>query len=333
MNILEERRTAEQRYRRQRNLLVIRTFLYLTSIVPAILVATNFEAFRQGAIHILQGGQEAPLVQQPVAAPHPQSAPIAAEPKPRERGIQQPSVQPPANPPTSRLSPSKPERLSERPLRVAAIADRVTKPAPAAVYVVALDVSRKRQSRPVQLQSADSKLQILPLDGVRVASDVVPSDGEFDAHHPAKISFQTAYQAWIEVSVDTSVRREDGSATIYLDFLVETNTGRPWPFTTKNLNKERKRTCAEGAQAQAVLANLEASKRELEAWFSAPVWKLYPEAKRRQSRLAEVSAAIPRQKEYVSALEANLKAVDELLELALSLDGARLRIVELDAQQ
>ena len=74
MSVLEDRQNADQRYRRQRNLLIIRAILYLISIVPAILIASNFEAFRYRAIRILQGGQHTQRADQPVAPPQPQAA-------------------------------------------------------------------------------------------------------------------------------------------------------------------------------------------------------------------------------------------------------------------
>jgi hypothetical protein len=50
MGIADERRIAELRYRRSRNRNLIRAIGYLSSLIPAILIAFNFEAFRRYVI-------------------------------------------------------------------------------------------------------------------------------------------------------------------------------------------------------------------------------------------------------------------------------------------
>lgn len=307
--------------------------MYVLSVVPAILIALNFESFRGYAIRTLQGGQTTTPVQQPAGAPQTQSTPIAAGEKSGEHGVRQPAIQSPTIPAKSHGMQFGQEQPPRRPDRVPAINARVTKPAQTVDYEVTLDLSRKRQRIPIDLRGSDMKLRILPLEGVRVASELRPSNGTFDAQHPASISFQTTNPARIKVSVKTATQDDSKSATIILDFSVESNTGRQLDFTTSNLDRIRNRITSQGLRAQSALADIEAEKRQLEAWVNSPGLKSLWEVKRGQARVVELHAAIPAATQVVSALQLQLEAVEELIELARSLDGAKLRIADMDAQK
>jgi hypothetical protein len=330
MSILVERRTAEERYRRQRNRLIIRTTLYAISIVPTILVALNFESFRQGAIRVLGGGEVARAV-----APATTAKPVQPLEPSNPVPPKMPSDRPPADSMSARpdrryLAPSTPDPPPLPPIRILSDDDRIVDKTRPTIYVLSLKLARKRQRCPVELRNPDSKLQVLPSDDFDMEFKIEPDDGTFDAQHPAVISFPTANPARIEVSIDEVVDG-DKSAIINLDFLVESDSGRSVPLSSTNLQGICGRTESQGRKVQAALAAMEAEEIELESWVNSSVPVPYMTLKGGQTRIAQLNVAIPAAAQQVAVLTNRLQSVKELIELADSLDGSELKIAEIDA--
>ena len=352
MSILERHPYSEQRNRGQRKLPIVPAILYLTSIVPALVIGLNFEAFRHAAIRIL-GGQSTPPAEQPIAAPPiqlPSTTQVAeaqpSEPVKPKAGIWQPAIvkpaktQPattqsataqPARPFEPPVAESPPEPMLRPPLRVAPAIARIAGPSPAADHVLPLKLSHRRQRYPIELRYPGSRLQILPLkdlEDVNVAYEIRPADGTFDDLHPAVIWFQTTNPARIEISLDCA--GEGTIATkVCLDFLVNDDDGRSVPFTSTKLADCRRRTVALGRKVESALVSMVAERRQLEALVYSSVPMAYLDLERGEARLVELQSAIPAASERHADLTNQLGALNELTALADSLGGTQLRLREI----
>ena len=149
----------------------------------------------------------------------------------------------------------------------------------------------------------------------------------FGPSTPCGLPFKTTNPARIKVSIETD-QDDIRSATINCEFSVESDTGRLLPFTTSNVDRIHNRIISQRRKAQNSLANMEAEKRELEAWVNSPGLKPLWEVKRGQRAVVELNAAIPAATQALSVLDVQLRAVEELVELAKSLNGAKLNVVE-----
>ena len=130
-------------------------------------------------------------------------------------------------------------------------------------------------------------------------------------------------------------RMDDGDsvAVITLDYLVQTDAGPPIALSTNNLRSIRRRTEAHGRNLQISLDRMQAERHKLKSWVNSSVPVPYLTLKRGEARIVALNVAIPATSQQLAILKSRLKAVRELIELADTLNGSRLKIAEVDAIQ
>jgi len=318
MGIADERRIAELRHRRSRNKSLIYAIGYITSIIPAIILAFNFEAFRQYVI-VAFGGHVEPVVQQQVVAKVP-TVPVR----------RQPIADRPARRANTRVaSVQQPTRIEVQPAPIVRRQPQRLLPAePKPDYEITLDLRKQRQRFPVELDYDTARVRVLPID-INQHPTMTPTDGTFDAQHSLTIAFSASFKPWITVSLD-----KVGDATVVnLVYQVESNAGRPLPFATTNLAIIRRKIVRKGQQAVAAVARLENEQVKVKAYLDAPGGKLWTEKKQAFLRSKELPSLISAARVPVATLEADLRFTDELIALANSIHGKKLRVVVDDAQR
>jgi hypothetical protein len=313
MGIADERRIAELRHRRSRNQLLFRTIGYVSSLIPAILIAFNFEAFRQYVITAFGGHVEQQVVTQPVA-----TIEKPERPSPVARSTPPPTVRV-----ANTVRPVPRERVVVQPVPIRRQPVRLLEPVQEVKpdYEITLDLSKRRQRFPVELEFETARLRVLPVE-LSHRPTMTPSDGSFDGQHPLTLAFSASFKPSITVSLD----RVGENTVVSLEYRVESNAGQR-NFTTTNLAVIRRKVVKSGQQAMAAVARLNAEQVRVKAYLSAPGGKLWNVKKQATLRDGELPALIADAKKQVATIEANLKATDELIELADSIDGAKLGLV------
>lgn len=331
MGISDDRRMAELRYRRQRNKHLVMAIGYITSTIPAILIAMNFETCRQYALSAL-GGKDATVqssvIPQPAVVITPPAAP--AQRTPRERPTQ------PSRPTLATNEPLRQQRqINEpkffdegvelpanprRPLQLLP-GQRPAKPVVEEKpdYVIKFDLERPRQYvqiKPLQngekicLQEGDAQ-QHIPIDynGLFLTKDA-DTELVFDESFRPRVTF--------------SIEERTSGDVILLVYEVDSVSGKPLPFTTSNLNRIRRKTMDRGQNAQGQLSAMEAELAHKTRWLQTWSGKLWTEKRAAERRIAELPGLIKAQAQVVSSIQSDLSSLDELIELAKSVHGSSL---------
>jgi hypothetical protein len=305
MGIADERRLAELRYRSSRNRVIIRVIAYVSSIIPAILLFINFEAFREYAI-VKLGGQ--PVVQANVVA-EPKQEPVSRpQPEPRQNI----SRQAPLVPIRQTRVEARPVPVRRQPVRLLpSSAPQEVKPD----FEITIDLSKSRQRYPIE----STQVRVLPLDGATMS----PREGVLDAQNPVTLTFSARFDPRITLTLDDN---------IWLTYEVESASGKLIPFTTTNLNSIRRKVLRNGKQAVASVARLEAEKAKVDTYLSASGGKLWNEKKAATIRAKQLPGLLAAARKRVNTLEVDLRAVESLIELANGVDGTKVGFVTSDRQ-
>lgn len=322
---------AELRYRRQRNKHMVMAIGYITSTIPAILIAMNFETCRQYALSALGGKdatiqagvvpQPAVVITQPVAparraAPERLTQPLRPtlatnEPLRQQRQNSEPKffdegVELPANP--------------RRPLQLLP-GQRPAKPAVEEKpdYFIKFDLERPRQYVQIKPLQAGEKICLQEGD----AQQHIPIDynGLFLTKESAtELVFDESFRARVTFSIE---ERTSGDV-IMLVYEVDSVSGKPLPFTTSNLNRIRRKTIERGQGAQGQLTAMEAELAHKTRWLQTWSGKLWTEKRAAEQRVAVLPGLIKAQTQVVASIQSDLSSQDELIELARSVHGSSL---------
>lgn len=328
MGISDDRRMAELRYRRQRNKHLVMAVGYITSVIPAILIAINFETCRQYALSALGGKDatvQAGVVPQPTVAAAEPAAPVPSRRQPRTTppppttlalNVQQRQIAEPKFFEDGVEIPAKPRQpqqlLSNR--RPAEPVERV-KPD----YVIKFDLGRPRQYVQIQPLKDGEKIRLEEAD----AQQHIPIDyaGLFlvkDAD--TELVFDDTFRPRATLSIET---RTSGDV-IVLVYEVNSVSGKVLPFTTSNLNRIRRKTLDRGQNAQGQLSAMETELAHKTRWLQTWSGKLWTEKRAAERRIAELPQLIAAQKVIVASIQSDLASLDNLIELSNSVHGSSL---------
>lgn len=301
---------AELRYRRGRNRARFRVIAYFTSIIPAALIAFNFEAFRQFVITAF-GGQ---VVEQPQPQQQQQLQAQVVVPRATVRQQQRPAerVERPRRP---EPKPAPMRRMESAPPPVAAnilpkSTPVVTKP-PEPVAKFALDLTKRKQTIPIDV-APGRRLRIEAAGGsCEIAGDV-----------PGVLSFGDEFHPRAEIELQ---ERTEG-AVIVITFVVDTVGGRPLPFTVSNLTNIRRRVARRASTAAATVASLEAEKMQIDAYLNSSRGKLVTTKRAAEARQAELPRLIAAAKAGSESANNELAAIERLLSKAMTASGSQVDV-------
>jgi hypothetical protein len=307
MGIADERRLAELRYKQSRNRALFRAIGYTASLIPAILVAMNFEAFRSYVLGAFGGVPIETVQQSRVATPSKQPQPRIVrrtEPPPRQY-IPRVSHATPRKPITPPMAPRQPVQLLPA-------QDELARKQTESDYVVTLDLSERLQRFSIEPLTPDQGLRIrTTFAGVtQVTSDA-----------PARINLNGPYNPRIEVSVEVR-----GKTILVLEYAVDSERGKPIALTPSNLGSIRRRIMRRGGRAAATLGNLEAEKIHTEAYLASSQAKLWTEKRDAEMRIKKLPALIEAARVPVAQLQAELSTVDELIQLVEQISGKEIEV-------
>lgn len=293
MGILEERRIAELRYRRERNRLFVRTLFYVTSIIPALLLFVYFELLRERAIVVL-GGNPSPQGQpqdQPSPRPSP-PPPVDVTPRRLPQEQEPDQVVPRWQPlPRAHLN-SPPRRLHRNEPKTAEEPQSQT---------ITLDLTNHSQRIPLRIKAP---VRIARFDGY--SHHLKPPDGTLNPG--AKVVVMGPRP------ITLTVKFVGGSLTITPT--VKTDAGDPIPFTTTNLSSIVNGIIRKGQQATSQVEALKAEKKQLVAWLNTPGPKALAMRGQVRMRVQELDHLIPEGEKVVADLKTELNVTKQLVDLA-----------------
>jgi len=313
LGIYDERRLAELRYKQSRNRSLFRAVGYVTSLIPAILIALNFDSFRSYVLGAFGGVPIETIQQQPVQQPPPRIV--------RDRPSRQ-QTEPQVRVSHATLRKSTPrnvtpppffddEQLPAKPRQPVQLLPpkhdsprQQTKPN----YVIALDLSEKIQRFPLRSLTPEEALTIrTTFAGITHLAPGEP--GRIDLHGP--------YNPRIEFSIE--VRSE---TILVLEYLVDSEQGKSIPLTSPNLGSIRRRIMRKGERAMAILKTLQAEKLHLDAYLASSQAKLWTEKRAAEMRVKKLPRLIEAAQAPVNQLADELSTVDRLIDMVESVHGS-----------
>ena len=306
----------------ERNRLIIRSLLTLTSIATAILLAWNLEESRGLAARSLRGGHARRLEELP-RMPH-----TAGELTPKPVVSEGPILSGGEKSESKKwqqghsANPDVETTWEESTTLVTPIATKDVYPGPCRKYTITLDLEKRRQRFAIDLQGRDAVLRVVPFPEAKQVIKLSRGDGRFDSQSSATVEFNGPRKAWMEVSL----RRNADKAIVLLECFVESHSG-PVPFTTTHLNRVRRDVEMSLRQCETAVHSMQNEKGNLRSWLHVNRSKLWFEKWMVVARLDFLSHSLPEAERQLSATAAELGAVDALLKSAHAVNGVRLQLV------
>ena len=233
--------------------------------------------------------------------------------------VQQPSVVPSAPTPHRQTERARPQRGPIEP--VEPDVDYNPQP-PRSIERQSVEKSRPSQSITLDLEgksqheaiTLSGQLCVARIEGIRYT--LKPTDGCLAAGDVVA----TLDGPWpILLTISLESRSRDRFLVVVPT--VMNNVEKPVPFTTKNLQLIIGRIQKSGRRESNRLASMQVEIARLQAFVRSLGYKVTLERRRAEARINELDVMIQQSQRLVAALEAELKATQELLEIAQRLHG------------
>jgi hypothetical protein len=302
MGIADERRMAELRYRRSRNKALMHAVGYITSIIPAVLIAFNFEAFREYVVVAFGGRLDRPS-QVAAAASQPAPSPVRrpAEPRRVEQPRREPRVEPQQPVPVRNVQPTRAVVKPPKP--------QDTKPD----LTFILDLDRKRQ--------------VVIVPGIGPGQHVLlkrDRDDECKVSYGSEVAM--SFGGEFNPRAVLSLEDKEAGATLTIEYVVDSLSGRQLPFTKPNLAAIRRRTARNATKSISVLSALEAEQSKVDTYLKSYRGKLWTEKRAAEDRRAALPSLIAAAGEASRGAAQSLASVDVLIERANDVHGSNVEL-------
>lgn len=265
---------------------LIRVLFFAGALIPTCIIAWRIDLVNQQPPQV--------VIQQPRDVQPPRTP---------KRHIERPSPQP------RRAAPLEPDvdydPLPPRPIERESV--EISRPSQS----IALDVEGKAQHEAVKLSG---ELCVARIDGAQYT--LKPSDGNL-AGGDVIATVDGPRPIVLTISLESRSRER----FLVVVPTVMNNADKPVPFTTKNLELIAGRIGKRGRREAGKLASMQAERARWQAFVKSLGNKVTVERNRTELRINELEVLIPEKQRLVSSLEMELKATQELLEMAQRLHG------------
>lgn len=306
-----------RRSKRRRFKTLALTVFYLSSLIPAAILAFKFDSIRQ-------------FLSRLIPAPTSQASSLPTAFPPQNDSPQAPSFQRPRAPaPPQDQIPNAEQSTPVEPRIVALDAGRL--PAapdpPTNAISVRVTLSEDRHYVWVDEVSHESKCRIIDVQNCNTVYRMVPADGSFSIGKAARIQLDAERPVEIRVSIEENLK--NGTA-IVVEPLVELDSGALAPFTSEELTEIRDRIIRAGNQKSKNLARLEAEANEIATWIASPIIKPLAAVGEAKNRLIRLQGPIAELHDTIAGIEDDLALTYRMTEFAESLGAACSIVIEGD---
>jgi hypothetical protein len=298
INVGKTVRSKPLRRRHETVTLLTRTFYLVLSLVPAVLVAWQWN-------RVLLFIQQTPPVVQ--------SAPVVQAPAPRQP--QRISV--PRKPEIEPRARIIDERETERtPLTVEQVV--VNRPPQ---RTIAIDLEHTRQQTTFDVESPES-WRVTGIEGQ--ACTVEPATGKLTG--PVVVTIDKPRKITLTIRLRTIESGDRSLARLQVVPEVLADNGRTVAFTIYRIERYRTGVIKDGNETVAAIEELTAEKNQKQNWLDSAGNKPLLEWKSAIGRINVISRDLPVLQERAAALNAELELTNALLELAQKLNGSSLQL-------